>query len=859
MTTVTNDMSLHEAAKAYQDIGFYIHPLRPRDKIPIMNKWSEIDTHFTESELKSHFDIKDPKNIGLICGKVSDCTVIDRDFIVKGIWEGLDSSLWVRQQRTDNRDHLLFRYCPDLQAKKYHALGFEILNNGNNCVLTPSIHPSGDVYQFTEGDPEDRPQMSKELIDRIKKTITAFEALQRSVNNCRHVFRKFFKAYFTDNQRSNPHYRDMSVFHGASGRELTLYLFAELKANGATFEQMDLLCKLIFLDEYDSADSEYQIGKIAPKATAKKETIQAHPILSQFYDASEDVTTAIRGQASKLGKPDPQTTEEEPVKEEAPEYIKARAKEIAETGDPVSYILHTCDGLHVGDDGVKKTLLVSIGIQSVLNSDGIQPKVSGDSGKGKTHCCKAMAHLIPRGWIHETALSDKAIYYMDPKEGSIIFCDDIDLSETLEGVIKRATSNFQEGTSYTTLDIKRKKETKRIPARLSWWLTSVDDDQSLQLLNRQFGGGVDESPEQDRRVMQFQLERAASGEVGLPETDEVLTCREILRDIKLSKYVVKIPFAKNIIWNDPGNRRNLPIFLDIIKSFAVLRHRQRQKDSDGCLIADLEDYEDAKALYTSRAENQGLKLTDAEMRFCVVLANRKEATREEIAKALGVTVGRVSHLVYGKNKNSDSGLINKVKGLSYEKRTVETAPGHYAQKVYFRLSDFNAFDLFESVVSLAVDDTHDYHTDTYTDTYNNNNSRQCDTSDTHNKEENEESENSLSNDESSTFTQETKKGVSEVSDLQPISNSGVSVGVISGVTAATDSGNYDSVLLKNVFSRLKSWEKTHGPINHTNSWMAVQDIGKALKLSHEEIKTIVEKYAKLADPEMCRTPAEVTP
>ncbi|WP_333787522.1 bifunctional DNA primase/polymerase, partial [Methanomethylovorans sp.] len=354
MTTVTNEAVMYEASKAYQDIGFYIHPLRAHDKIPIVNKWSEIDKHFTESELKSYFDTKDPKNIGLICGELSDCTVIDRDFIVKGLWEGLDISPWVRQQRTGNRDHLFFKYCDELTAKKYHALGFEILNNGNNCVLTPSIHPSGDKYQFTQGEPENRPQMSNELIDRIKANVATFEALQRSVNNCRHVFRKFFKAYFTDNQRSNPHYRDMSIFHGASGRELTLYFFAELKANGATFEELVLLCKLIFLDEYDSADSEYQIGKIATKATARTETIKAHPILSQFYDASEDVKRGKQGKEASHA-----TEQTEPEREEVPEHIKARAREIAKTGDPVSYILQTCDGLHVGDDGVKKTLLVS--------------------------------------------------------------------------------------------------------------------------------------------------------------------------------------------------------------------------------------------------------------------------------------------------------------------------------------------------------------------------------------------------------------------------------------------------------------------------------------------------------------------
>lgn len=154
--------------------------------------------------------------------------------------------------------------------------------------------------------------------------------------------------------------------------------------------------------------------------------------------------------------------------------------------------------------------------------------------------------------------------------------------------------------------------------------------------------------------MEFQIQQAACGEVGLPLNDDVLICREILRDIKTSRHIVKIPFAKDIVWRDLRNRRNLPIFLDIIKSYAVLRHRQRTRGQEGALIADVQDFYDAKALYTSRAENQGLKLTDQEMKLCIILAGWGEATKEEIAKAMKVTKGRVRHLVSPKWGTSGS-------------------------------------------------------------------------------------------------------------------------------------------------------------------------------------------------------------
>ncbi|HQB07513.1 MAG TPA: hypothetical protein PK712_06615, partial [Rectinema sp.] len=63
--------------------------------------------------------------------------------------------------------------------------------------------------------------------------------------------------------------------------------------------------------------------------------------------------------------------------------IKAEALDILKNGDPVEYILNVYSRLHVGDIQIGKVLLLSIANQSVLNSEGLQPKLSGASGKGK--------------------------------------------------------------------------------------------------------------------------------------------------------------------------------------------------------------------------------------------------------------------------------------------------------------------------------------------------------------------------------------------------------------------------------------------------------------------------------------------
>jgi len=397
-------------------------------------------------------------------------------------------------------------------------------------------------------------------------------------------------------------------------------------------------------------------------------------------------------------------TETNPQTNNEADSIIQKTNEIMEKGDPVKFLLDTHQKTHVGDENLAMSLLVSIGCQSVKNSDGIHPKVSGESGKGKTHCCRAMARLIPKEWRCETTLSDKAIYYIKMRPASVVFSDDTVLSETLEGIIKRATSNFQEGDAYQTVDAQRNPLTLNVPPRITWWLTSVDDNQSLQLLNRQFGGGVDDSNKQDKKVMDFQIQQAMRGEEPFPETEDTKICQEILRNVKSQLFKVKIPFIASLKWYDTENRRNLPVFLDIIKSLAVLRYKQRPIN-DGYLIAMPQDYFDARDLYCSRAENQKLKLSDGEKKICEYLRDVGEASTTTLCNFLKISYGRLSQIMGG--KDGKSGLLEKVKGMTVE-RVSEKEDTKTTHKKMYALSGFNVFDSLGYIVEIDQKEIDDF-------------------------------------------------------------------------------------------------------------------------------------------------------
>lgn len=383
----------------------------------------------------------------------------------------------------------------------------------------------------------------------------------------------------------------------------------------------------------------------------------------------------------------------------SPKNIVDRANDILINGNPIEFVLNTFETIHKGDRETAELLLISIATQSMLNSNGIQPGVNGASGKGKSHACETMLHLMPEEcWIN-TSLSAKSIFYTDIQPGTIIFSDDVSIGEDLESTIKRATSSFQKTTVHTTLDSNRIAITLEIPPRISWWLASVDSEMSTQTINRQFGVTVDESPQMDDAVAKHQLEKAVSGDVLFPINDDILVCREIMREIKKNLFIVTIPFANDIVWTQKSNRRNLPIFLDMVKSFAVLRFRQRDVDSDDMLVATKEDFDTASELYCRRAETQTTKLNDAELLIVRALADRGESDIKAIQRFLGKPESTVRSLLHG--RDGKSGMLEKLPGLFREEVVDKIDDNRSVKKYVYGITNFDILGSYDGIVYLS--------------------------------------------------------------------------------------------------------------------------------------------------------------
>jgi hypothetical protein len=214
-----------------------------------------------------------------------------------------------------------------------------------------------------------------------------------------------------------------------------------------------------------------------------------------------------------------------------------------------------------------------------------------------------------------------------------------------------------------------------IPPRINLYLTHVDPQASEQVLNRQLVFETFPDSEQDNEVEKLQDHEAMTGETMLDVDLRVLICRRIYARIKEHEPLkVIIPFANQIKLAMNSNRRLKPQLFDMIRGYTILNYQQRQKDENGNLIAQLEDYYKAKRLFMSRVENTVTHLTEPEKKivnFIIVQQNDKSSkgienggcSVNEIADGTGLKVKQIYPLINGVSDKPDSGLLFKVEGM----------------------------------------------------------------------------------------------------------------------------------------------------------------------------------------------------
>lgn len=150
---------LLDAARAYIARGWSVVPIPPRSKGPTLHDWPSLRI----TDPTSYFS--QAGNIGLILGPASGliCVDLDHPLAIELGAHFLPPTGLVAGRGASPGTHWFYRVEGEIENKK-HKLPtkdekgvkrtvVEILGTGNQVVVGPSVHPSGDSYEILAGDP----------------------------------------------------------------------------------------------------------------------------------------------------------------------------------------------------------------------------------------------------------------------------------------------------------------------------------------------------------------------------------------------------------------------------------------------------------------------------------------------------------------------------------------------------------------------------------------------------------------------------------------------------------------------------------------------------------------------------------
>ena len=217
-------------------------------------------------------------------------------------------------------------------------------------------------------------------------------------------------------------------------------------------------------------------------------------------------------------------------------------------------------------------------------------------------------------------MSNKALFYIDNLQpGTVIVLDDTSLSDDMSEILKGVTTSFKKPFIYRTVNKDRKGFVCTIPERCVWWVAKVEGSGDDQVFNRMLTCWIDDTIEQDNRVLTRILEDSeALPEHGEEERPDVLMCRAMWEVLGRERLHVVIPYAKRIRFQSQTNRRNPEMLLGLVKAHALLFSLQRERQEVNgvpCIMATREDFDGAARLYSllnGSTGGQTTKLTKME-------------------------------------------------------------------------------------------------------------------------------------------------------------------------------------------------------------------------------------------------------
>lgn len=257
--------------------------------------------------------------------------------------------------------------------------------------------------------------------------------------------------------------------------------------------------------------------------------------------------------------------------------------------------------------------------------------VNSDSGSGKDFVVSNTLEILPETeYIKKTRISPAVFNYWHNSKNEpswtwnkkVFYCEDISNNVLNSDVFKVMCSSGSNATiliNQEAVDI----EIRGKPVIIT---TTTQAQPSKETIRRFAIVSLNETKNQTEAIMQRIAETEAEGIIINPN-EQLRRALSFLRMVK-----VKVPYLSSLVKYFPKNhlimRTHFPRFIDLIKSSASLYQNQRQKDEQGVIIAQGQDYDLAREVLLKMTSNPYMiPLTAEQRKFLQVFEDLKDGKR----------------------------------------------------------------------------------------------------------------------------------------------------------------------------------------------------------------------------------------
>jgi len=343
------------------------------------------------------------------------------------------------------------------------------------------------------------------------------------------------------------------------------------------------------LDLYEDKHIEKTCREVSEKMNIRKDLLE-----SDIYKLTNLLDDYRENELLKENK-----TEEE---ENPYNPLSTKEKELVETFAKKPNLIKNLNDL-LGKTGIvgeeKNRIFLLIIAASYKMPETLHALIQGSSGSGKTRLLKQISDCIPKEKVTRlTRVSDKVLYnYPEKYFVNRLFClEDIDgLSEEAEFAFRELQSNG-ELNSATSIKLENGQIVagqKTVKGPIASLACTTRGEIYEDNMSRVFLIAIDESPQQTKRIIEYQNKKAA-GEIETQKESEVKNfIQKFIRE--LTAYQVVNPYAGKIHLPEEAQkiRRLNDLFQGFVKMITVFNQYQRKKDHKNRLITQIEDIETA--------------------------------------------------------------------------------------------------------------------------------------------------------------------------------------------------------------------------------------------------------------------------